>query len=278
MGAERGHSGRPGRTVVSQQRPDQSSANLPPPLPAGALERENNRLRPVAQGPRRGSRVKEPKVAKGPVVCIEGIIGAGKTTLCTEAQEKCNLRIVAEPVEDNPYLERYYSNPVRYGLPMQMWLATRRFHLQSIAAAELTDGSNGTIVDRSILGDRAFAMALRSQGLIDPEFWPVYDEFFQAMARHVRPPECMIFLDVEPEVALARIAARGRDFEKNGVSLTYLQKLREAYNAMVDDVASQRYAWCQGISVHRFSWSADNQSTDSILQIIDRHCRTFGEE
>lgn len=172
-----------------------------------------------------------------PVVAIEGIIGSGKSTLCERVRRDLNLYYVPEPVEDNPYLDLFYADQKRWALHMQMWLVSRR--VRSIIEARNTIAGStwrGLLIDRSILGDRVFAELHHAKGNIDDDMWPIYDDFFANMALVTSPPDVMVYLNVDPEKAIERIANRGRVSERGGVTVDYLRDLKRGYDAMVDRV------------------------------------------
>ncbi|BBM87831.1 deoxynucleoside kinase [Candidatus Uabimicrobium amorphum] len=55
------------------------------------------------------------------MIIIEGIIGAGKTTLSKQLQQKIpKAKVFREPVGENPYLGRFYESPKRWALEMQV--------------------------------------------------------------------------------------------------------------------------------------------------------------
>lgn len=55
------------------------------------------------------------------MIIIEGIIGAGKTTLCSHLQQRIlKSKVFREPVGENPYLKRFYENQERWALEMQV--------------------------------------------------------------------------------------------------------------------------------------------------------------
>ena len=68
-----------------------------------------------------------------PVLWIEGIIGAGKTTLANQLADALNMRAIHEPVESNPYLGLFYENPKQWAFTMQMHLLAHRYGLQKLA-------------------------------------------------------------------------------------------------------------------------------------------------
>ncbi len=43
-------------------------------------------------------------------IAIEGVIGAGKTSLAHLLAERKNARIVLEEFEDNPFLPKFYED------------------------------------------------------------------------------------------------------------------------------------------------------------------------
>ena len=60
------------------------------------------------------------------VVIVEGNIGVGKTTLTCQLGRKLDYRIFLEPMSGNPYLAKFYKDPKKYALKMQLWLFRQR--------------------------------------------------------------------------------------------------------------------------------------------------------
>ena len=56
-------------------------------------------------------------------IAIEGPIGVGKTTLATLLAERWSMRTLFERPQDNPFLERFYRDTMRYALAMQLSFA-----------------------------------------------------------------------------------------------------------------------------------------------------------
>ena len=52
------------------------------------------------------------------LIAIEGIIGAGKTTLAKRLAEEWNTNLLLERFEDNPYLTSFYKDPKHFALPL----------------------------------------------------------------------------------------------------------------------------------------------------------------
>jgi hypothetical protein len=120
-----------------------------------------------------------------PLLWVEAIIGAGKTTFCREVGSRLHLRVIEEPVKENPYLEDFYKDEKRWAFPMQMFLLERRKLMQQLAAIEATGigGYKGAILDRSLSGDRVFAKMHMHKGNIHPRDWNTYEESYDGACR-----------------------------------------------------------------------------------------------
>lgn len=115
-----------------------------------------------------------------PIIVVEGIIGAGKTTLTQILEKELDLKAFYEPVDANLYLKEFYAEeariraggekPNKYAFPMQMELMYQRFAMHKSASWEvaLFNENKGVIIDRSIFGDRVFAKLLTKYGNIEP--------------------------------------------------------------------------------------------------------------
>jgi deoxyadenosine/deoxycytidine kinase len=168
-------------------------------------------------------------------VDVEGVIGAGKTTLVKRLTTEYDIEAVYEPVKDNPFLEKYYEDPERYGFTIQMWLMAKRNHANN-AGWHLSRAGVNVAIDRGRLGDRVFAVVNNRMHNITDDEMRVYDAFFEDMNTH--DPDVIVFLDIDEEEAMRRIASRGRDCEK-GIDPDYLHMLRIEHQAMVDEAGDR---------------------------------------
>ena len=60
-------------------------------------------------------------------ISIAGMIGAGKSTLCTALAEHLEVDAYYEPVQDNVYLADFYKDQAAHSFAMQVYLLNRRF-------------------------------------------------------------------------------------------------------------------------------------------------------
>jgi len=212
-----------------------------------------------------------------PLIWAEGIIGAGKTTFSREVGKRLGLRIIEEPVETNPYLEKFYVDPKTYAFGMQMHLLGKRYIMQMLASCEATGvgGYKGAILDRSLSGDRVFAKLHRDAGNINELDWQTYEMLHNFMARQLIPPTLLVFLDVQPETAFNRMKRRNRSAEA-GVSLEYLRKLRAGYQELLGEAERGLLPWSHAIRVTRIVWDPDTatpEQWDAVAATVKDACR-----
>ena len=182
------------------------------------------------------------------LVVVEGNISAGKSTLCRSLADELGYELFLEPMITNPYIERYYADPVKYGLAMQLWLLRQRFIMYCRALRALTSSRDnngnakstslvkGVVLDRSLLSDIVFADKNLADGNISKEGYVAYSELRQHLLSLVPAPDAVVYLDCPAAVCHSRIhGLRKRDCEA-GIPLEYLQGLEDCYEAFLEDL------------------------------------------
>ena len=190
-------------------------------------------------------------------VGIAGIIGAGKSTLATALGRHMGLDVYYEPVEDNEYLADFYRDTARYSFATQIYLLNRRFQQHQ----EIIWRGRPAIQDRTIYEDAIFAKMLSETGLMEPRDYRTYLQLFKHMSNFMCRPSAIIYLDVKPERAMERIAARGRGVE-SGISLQYLQALYDEYARFLYDISRR-------VRTIRVSWD-EFRDVDEMAEMIRR--------
>ena len=156
-------------------------------------------------------------------VVVEGVIGAGKTTLAHYVSEAWNAVLVLEEVEENPYLEEFYRDRRRYAFQTQItFLLSRYAQQQRLLQRDIF--SPRVVSDYLFQKDRIFA----NINLNDKELW-IYDKLFPILERDVPVPDLVVYLQASTETLMKRIARRGRSFEQD-MSEEYIAALNDAYN------------------------------------------------
>lgn len=156
-------------------------------------------------------------------VVVEGPIGAGKTTLTRRLADSFNAQTLLERPEENPFLERFYRDSVRYALATQMFFLFQRMNqLRDLAQTDLFD----TRVISDFLLDKDPIFARLTLG--DDEL-----NLYQQLYDHLRPqapePDLVIYLQAQPETLIERVRKRGLPMEA-GISEMYLYRLCESYS------------------------------------------------
>ena len=154
---------------------------------------------------------------------IEGVIGAGKTSLARMLSERLASQLVLEEVEENPFLKDFYRDRTRYAFQTQMHFLFSRYQQQrGLRQTDLF--SEKLVSDYLFQKDRIFA----SLNLANQEM-ALYEKLVGWLELDVVKPDVVVYLQAHPDVLLDRIARRNRTFERD-MERGYIEKLAEAYN------------------------------------------------
>ncbi len=156
-------------------------------------------------------------------IAIEGVIGAGKTSLARLLSQRHNARLVLEEFEDNPFLPKFYQDRSRYAFQTQLSFLASRFNQQkSLTSKDLF--SDFLISDYLFDKDRIFARL----NLGEDEM-ALYDRIYNIMSGIAAKPDLVIFIQCSVDRLLQNIYKRGREYEMD-MAVDYLEELNEAYN------------------------------------------------
>ncbi len=156
-------------------------------------------------------------------IAIEGVIGAGKTTLAGLLAERHGARLVLEQFEENPFLPKFYENRKRYAFQTQLAFLASRFKQQErVTSRDLF--SDFIISDYIFEKDRIFARLN-----LDEDEMGLYDNIYSIMTGISARPDLVIYLQSTVDRLMENIRNRGRDYEKH-ITSDYLQELSDSYN------------------------------------------------
>ncbi|MBD3387028.1 deoxynucleoside kinase [candidate division KSB1 bacterium] len=156
-------------------------------------------------------------------ICIEGVIGAGKTSLAGMLGKILNAKVMYEQPEENPFLEDFYTDPPRYAFQTQLFFLLSRYKQQQEFFQ--TDLFHETLIsDYLFAKDRIFA----TLNLDDRELF-LYDRIAVLLEQEIPKPDLVLYLQSSTERLMANIRKRDRHYEEN-ISEEYIHSLNEAYN------------------------------------------------
>jgi deoxyadenosine/deoxycytidine kinase len=156
-------------------------------------------------------------------IAIEGVIGAGKTTLAEMVGQTLKGNVVLEQFEENPFLKDFYKDPDRYAFQTQIFfLLTRYKQQQKLFQSDLFH--RFLVTDYIFEKDKIFAYL----NLEDEEL-RLYETLIGAIERNIPTPDVVVYLQSSVPRLMANIRKRGRSFESE-MSETYIKDLNEAYN------------------------------------------------
>ncbi|MBC7746112.1 MAG: deoxynucleoside kinase [Flavobacterium sp.] len=163
-------------------------------------------------------------------IAIVGNIGAGKTTLTELLCKHIDFEPQYEAVDNNPYLEDFYSDMKRWSFNLQIYFLNTRFK----QIMEIQNGTKNIIQDRTIYEDAyIFAENLHDMGLMTTRDYENYRSIFENITSFIKPPGLLIYLKASVPTLVNNIQRRGREYEA-GIRLDYLSKLNEKYKNWID--------------------------------------------
>lgn len=168
------------------------------------------------------------------IIAIEALIGTGKTTLTNSLCDKHGYTRFLEPVESNPYLEKYYKDPHRWSYTMQTHLLWERYKMFQEAYFRSLKGET-CVLDRSPQGDYAFALVQKHDGFFTDDEFKSYTNMCNVMHNCMADSDLVIWLELSPEKTQERIQKRSRGCESN-IPIEYLHHLYEAYQKVLESL------------------------------------------
>jgi len=168
----------------------------------------------------------------GKYICIEGIDGSGKTTICNLlAKELKNSIVIKEPSDfeignfiRNSLKEKkeFMNNPFISSL---LFFADRIYLKSKIQ--ELKENFDFVISDRCFLSTYAYQRAL----IKDDRDKLIFEEIFSLLLKKVEIPDAIIILDVDVETAMSRMIKDGKDLSLYE-NKSFLEEVLKNYREM----------------------------------------------
>ena len=156
-------------------------------------------------------------------IAIEGPIGVGKTTLAKRLADSFNYQTLLEDAEQNPFLEKFYSNRRQAALATQLFFLFQRTQkIQDMRQADIFEPVR--VSDFLIEKDPLFARIN-----LDSDEFQLYEKVYQQLTIDAPKPDLVIYLQASTDVLLERIETRGIAAER-AIDRDYLERLNEVYS------------------------------------------------
>ena len=195
-------------------------------------------------------------------VAVAGNIGSGKTTLTGLLAKHYKWEANYENVEENPYLNDFYSDMQRWSFNLQIFFLNSRFN----QIVELKKTKKKIIQDRTIYEDAyIFAPNLHSMGLMSTRDYENYFSLFNSMESFIGAPDLTIYLRASVSTLVENIQSRGREYEE-AIRLDYLKRLNERYEAWVSQYDSGKLLI---IDVDGKDFKKNKEDLGQIIETVD---------
>ena len=155
-------------------------------------------------------------------IAIEGVIGAGKSSLARRLGAHLNAELMMETPDENPFLERFYADPPGYAFQTQLSFLFQRLK-------QVQGMSQPGMFSPVIVSDFVFAKdALFARLNLSDDEYRLYSQMYSQAAQQVPEPDLVIWLQASPATLLNRVQRRGIRME-GSISEDYLSQLCSAY-------------------------------------------------
>ena len=156
-------------------------------------------------------------------IVVEGPIGVGKTSLARRLAMQTGAATLLEKPEENPFLARFYEDPARHALPVQLFFLFQRIN-EVRELAQMDMFSTRTVADYLFDKDALFARL----NLNNDEF-TLYQNIYRGLAPQAPSPDMVIYLQAPVQTLIERVRRRAHAWERP-ISDEYLARLAQAYS------------------------------------------------
>jgi deoxyguanosine kinase len=167
-------------------------------------------------------------------IAIEGAIGAGKSTLAKMLASELQTTLLLEEFTDNPYLPKFYKEPEKYALELELSLLLERYQQMS-GQAEIQ-----RLLDSPCVSDYYFVKSLLFANInLSEEQYLLFKRTFELITDKLPEPDLIVYLNRPVVLLRQHIQKRGRAYEQE-ITTSYLATIQNAYIAYFKTLKNQR--------------------------------------
>lgn len=154
--------------------------------------------------------------------CIEGNIGAGKSTLIKCLSEK--YICYQEPVSEWTLLDFFYKDMKKYAFPFQYQVLLSQFN--QIKEINKLDKNQLVFMERCPWTSRnVFFEMMIEDNILSSKELEIFDNFYNIIPQNITK---MFYLILDTEICKQRIIERNR-YEELNITYEYLKRLEDKY-------------------------------------------------
>ncbi|MBQ3764974.1 MAG: deoxynucleoside kinase [Synergistaceae bacterium] len=161
-------------------------------------------------------------------IIVEGMTASGKSTVVNLLSERLGFEIMPEEFRDPLDLLSRFHHDRKWAFPMQLNFLVTRF-AQYLCASE----KDNYILDRSVFGDKVYAMLYYRNGYFRDSQLGCYLTLYDSLLRYVQKPRLFVLVRCEFNEIIRRIHERGRQDEIDA-GVEYWRSLYDAYMPFLD--------------------------------------------
>ncbi|MFL5754511.1 MAG: deoxynucleoside kinase [Bacteroidia bacterium] len=156
-------------------------------------------------------------------ICIEGNIGAGKTTMAHLLAEELGAKLILEEFEENYLLPLFYKEPATFAFPLEYSFLLDRYRQLKKHESELA--SSFIISDYFIEKCLYFARVN-----LKPTEFAIFESTYSNLIKTLPQPGLLIYFHLETGQLKDNIRKRDREFE-NRIEADYLDNVSAQYES-----------------------------------------------
>jgi len=193
-------------------------------------------------------------------ICVEGNIGAGKTSLASKLAGDFNGKLILEQFEDNPFLPKFYKDPAKYAFQLELSFLASRFQQVKDQLAKPDLFRQFVVSDYFINKSLIFAR----KTLQDDEF-ALFNRLFHIIISTVPRPELLIYLYVDVNRLQQNIRNRGRSYEQ-AIEDSYLEKIQAGYLEYLRQLPNTRILL---LDTNKLDFVANPNDYQQLIEVIN---------